>query len=292
MLEIDLASLIPREFLANVEESDVQSLIMTVAQAARAKWIRLASDKLHSSQQEYVKGISDVRFEGGVAFVTLDGVFPNMIEQGFGPYDLRETLLGPNVPIAEGPGSKGKHMTEDGHFYRTISFRMMGGKATGRNAQRTTDVYAAELGEQRAKKLGQLAERKMKKLSPTRSAGGQTLWGESLKVSSRSALSVKGHSHKLIPLGPDAMPGDQPILVPHGGAEHKNPIFQGAYKFEQHYQSATQNSYGTFRTISTASPEGWIHPGHQPGANLAPEANEYALRLLASYFKAFPTKDG
>lgn len=291
MLEIDLAAIIPADWLTTMSEASLRETIIVAAEAARAKWIKLSMEKLRTSQQAYTAAISAVRVDGDVAWVSLDGLFPNMIERGFDPFDMRDTLLGPNVPVVDIGGGKGKHRSKDGGFYRAIPFRMMGGRATGRNAQRTTDVYASELGEARAKKLGRLAEKKMKTLAPTLSNPGQpTVWGERLRTSSptgsATALSVMGHGHALAS-GPSApgVEGNMWRLVKHGGAEHKSPLFEGAMRFEQHYEHATQSHYGTFRTISTNSKDGWIHPGYQPGAHLADEAHEHAMRVLSDMFK-------
>ncbi len=289
MIEIDLTALIPESLRVDFDEDTLRGIMLDVVDAARAKWIRLAMDQLRSSQQEYVKGISGVRVEGDVAYITLDGALPNMIENGFSPFDMRDTLLGPGVPIV-GPGEKGKQETEDGNFYRYIFFRIMGAGATGRNGQRTSDLYASELGEARAKKLGAIAEKAMKKLPATTSNPGEkTQWGGRLKTAGTD-LDVLGTSHAMSKAndGFDVMGSSsggviakegETVLTRHGGAQHKAPLFEGAYRFEQKYKTKTQSFYGTFRTISTASPDGWIHPGYTPGAQLTDKVNEYALKL-------------
>jgi hypothetical protein len=227
-----------------------------------------------------VRGIQPVELQGNVATITLLGSWPNMLEEGYGPYDMRETLLGPSVPIAPPGGGRGKQRTATGDFYRTIAFRMTGPTSTGRNAQKVTDAYARQLGADAARELGKKAWREMKKLAPsTSNPGEKTKWGERLKTAG-TALEVRGRSHKLV-----TNPDGSKTLVRGGGREHAAPLFEGAVKKQQTYKRATQSFYGTFRTISTAVPDGWIHPGYE-GARIVPEVMAYIDRVGPDMVKA------
>lgn len=270
ILEFDIDSIAPRGLLPQLSESVAQDLLLDLATMARAKWIDLANNKLLRTSQDYVRGIQPVELGDGIASVSLVGGWPNMIEAGYGPYDMRDTLLGPNVPVVP-RGQRGKHINKKGGFYRTISFRMTGPQSSGRNAQKVTSAMAGVVGAQRAEELGRKAWSEMKKLSPGRSnPGQQTQQGSSLKTAGTD-LEVRGRSHALV-----RNPDGTKTLVRNGGREHAAPIFEGAVKNEQTYKRATQAFYGTMRTISTSSGAGesWIHPGYA-GAHLLPEVQRY-----------------
>lgn len=273
--DIDVGSIVPPSLIAQLDEEAARAVVKDIAAAARAKWISLAHEHLKRTEQDYVRGIQPVALGSGggiVASVTLMGVWPNMLEEGFAPYDMRTTLLGANVPIVP-VGQRGKHPIKGGGFYRTIAFRMMGPTTSGRNAQKVTDVYAKQLGAARAEKLGKVAWKAMRQLHPgTSNPGERTKYGERLKTEG-TPLNVLGRSHRL-ELGAD---GKQ-SLVHHGGPEHAVPLFEGAMRNEQTYKRATQAFAGTMRTISTNQPAGWIHPGYR-GAHLVAEVEHYIRRV-------------
>lgn len=270
ILEFDIASIAPAGLIVQLDEGAAQSLLLDLADMARAKWISLANDKLRRTSQDYVRGIQPVELGPGQASVSLLGGWPNMIEAGFPPFDMRDTLLGPTVPVVP-RGQRGKHMNKKGGFYRTISFRFTGPNSTGRNAQKVTEAMRPVVGAQRADELGRRAWSQMKKLDPSQSdPGGKTQWGGRLNTAGTD-LDVVGRSHSLVTNADGSK-----TFVAGGGAAHKNAIFDGAVKNEQTYKRATQAFYGTFRTISTSSGAGmsWIHPG-SPGAHLLPEVQRY-----------------
>lgn len=281
--EIDVRSLLPAALAVPLDEDGAKAILRDIADAARAKWISLAHEHLKRTEQDYVRGIQPVEMTvagtTAVASITLLGAWPNMLEEGFGPYDMRETLLGPGVPVTP-RGGRGKHMAEGGGYYRTIAFRMGGPRTTGRNAQKVTEVYAKQLGKERAEQLGKAAWKAMRQLAPgTSNPGERTRWGERLKTAGTS-LDVKGKSHKLITNADGSK-----TLVKHGGKEHAVPLFEGAMRNEQTYKRATQAFHGTMRTISTNQPEGWIHPGYG-GAHLLPEVEHYIRSVAPAMVEA------
>jgi hypothetical protein len=274
VIELDIRSLVPADVVEGIPPSVMQVLVGDIAEAARAKWIQLSYDKLHSSQQEYTRGISAVQRQGNVAWVELRGTFPNMIEQGFDSYDLRDSLLQANDPSVS--------VGSDGQRYRAVFFRLGTEKTTARNFQRMTDLYAAELGRRHgeeagrkaAKALGREARRQLKQLQVGQRikegdvharSGGRDFQATALR---KDELNPSGHR------------------VRHG---HAVDLFAGATVFEQSVKGGkTQRTYGTFRTISTGQPEGWIHPGYKPGAgaNLAGQVDEYIGRVGAEMIAA------
>ncbi len=287
IISLDVESLVPPGMLLQLSPSALRGLARTLAALARTKWVSLANERLKSSSQDYVRAIQQVVVEGDIATVTLLGKFPNMMEQGFSPFDLRRTLLGPNVPVVGPEGGRGKRMNKEGGFYRAIMFRLGGPRSSGRNAQRITDAYAEYLGAQEAERLGKEAWKQMQKLDPsTSTTKGGTKWGGRLKTAGTD-LDVRGVSHTLkkasqdpfdVIAGTTAGGGDAVGI--HEGPPHKSPLFEGAVKMQQDYDKAKGVFYGTFRTISTSVTEGWIHPGIPAGVALAPEAADHAVKQL------------
>lgn len=109
--------------------------LKVLAGAVRTEWIG-ETRSLASSQRAYRNGILP-EFVGQrngrpFAFIMLAGTFPNMVEQGVGPYDLRETVL--RSPKA--------HTSRAGHKYLAIPFRHMLPGATGKNAPEVGSAYA------------------------------------------------------------------------------------------------------------------------------------------------------
>lgn len=274
LIEIDVDSLLPPQELSKFRPEVLVEIAQTLAELARAKWIQLAGEKLHKTSQDYIRAIQEVKTENQISSVVLAGAFPNMLEHGFAPFDMRDTLLGPNA--------HSKRVSKDGNYYRSIFFRVMGPTATGRNAQKVTDKYAQFLGAGRAEKIGKAAWNAMRRLEPSLSnPGGKTQWGGRLPEG--AVTDTRGRSHAFAQSGLDiagTSTGGKVLkegdFIRHGGPEHKTDLFAGAVKMKQ----GKSTFYGTFRTISTATTEGWIHPGFAVGVNLAPEAAKFATSQI------------
>lgn len=267
MIEVDIRDLFPRQLRAATSPAVAYVLVEDIAEAARAKWIQLSFEQLTSSQQDYTAAISGVKQLGDVHFIELNGVWPNMVEQGFGPFNLRDTLLKPSDPKVQ--------RTSDGlHRYRPIMFRLGTPGTKNRNFRRLTDLYAKSMGESHGRRLGRRAHKLLKKLEP----------GESL-----SAGITSGRYKNQI----QARPLQKGELSPAGHRvthSHATDLFAGARLIDQTptKSGVMQRAYATFRTISTRQPEGWIHPGYKPntGADLAGQVDEYIRRVAPSMIQA------
>lgn len=162
IISIELKDVIPSGVLAAISEEAVFGIVRDVMDGARDKWIQLANENLHTTRDTYARAIQEVEYAEGTATLTLLGLLANIIEHGMPTTDLRDTLLGPNVP--EAPfGQKGKRRAEAGHYYRAVPFRHQIPGSTGTQAPPMGDPYksvltnAGELGKkiyQEAKKLG------------------------------------------------------------------------------------------------------------------------------------------
>jgi hypothetical protein len=261
MIEVDVRSLIPEDIRPHISPAVMHVVLVNVAEAARAKWIQLSLDQLRTSQQSYTAGISTVKQSHGIAWIELNGDFPNMIEQGFGPFDLRNTLLDPS--------KRGVKTGADGERYRSIMFRRGTGGATGRNFAVATDLYAATLGERRARAIGRAAMKAGRDLKKGQHSGEGV-----------GATKRQDGAHPLR-VGEFTPAGHQ---IKHA---HKTDLFAGMQRFEQvTKRGGIQHTFGVFRTISTGVPEGWIHPGYQPGANLSAQVERYMSKVGPSMFLA------
>lgn len=249
------------------DEKIMRGVVDDVMAGARAYWIQLAGQRLKSSRRDYVQGIQQVDIDGWTASIALVGVLPNLIEQGQSPYDMHDTLLGPDVPVVPvGSGLKGKHARKDGGFYRVIPFRHQGPNTIGQGGGIPMgNPYEGHGAVADARALGRDIYKMAKKLGPSTGMPGQkTSWGDRLPE------------------------GLAPKLKPH----HTTDIYAGMVKMEKAYEKTTQNTYMTFRVISDGVPEKFHHPG-KVAANLANEVQSYVEKVATAAFQnliggAFP----
>lgn len=231
MITLDLQGLIPHSFVALLNEDFITAVLDDVAAAARARWIKLARQQLNSSKRDYIDGIQEVDGSGNERFIMLVGRLPNMIEQGWAPHDLRETLLG------EGKGK----VSKSGHRYRAIPFRH--GTPTSKGQAGTP--MGARYGPQGPQSRAWAAEGVM-------DAGAAAELGNAVK-----RLRTK----RLTTHAPGTPKGKAMVQVPKLAPWHKTDIYAGMRRVQKQYRTAKQAQYQTFRTISEANPIGWIHPG-------------------------------
>ncbi len=227
----------------------LQGVLENVMAGARAEWIRLAGERLSSSRRDYVQGIQQVVVQGSTASIALVGRLPNMIEQGHGPFDMHDTLLGPDVPVVPfGSGMKGKHARAEGGFWRVVPFRHQTPGSIGQGGGTPMgNPYQGHSAVSDAAKLGKAVHRAAKKLAATKGGPGEkTQWGGRLPE------------------------GLAPKLKPH----HTTDIYAGMVRVEKTYEKATQSTYMTFRAISDGAPEKWMHPGIK-AANLSDDVQKY-----------------
>lgn len=246
--------LVPPELTMALSPEATDQVLGDVMASARAFWITMAGRKLGPGAADYIDAIQEVEQAPGVASITLLGDRAVQMEQGQESYDMRDTLLGPQVPVAQ-PGQRGKRVNAKGGFYRAIPFR--------HQTPGTSGVAAAPMGSAYGPPgaaLGKSIHKAAKALTATTSQpGGGTKWGGRL------------------PAGV----GGVGLLKPH----HKTDIYAGMVRQEKTYRGATQNTYMTFRTISTSVKTGWIHPP-VPGANLADAVMKHVEDLMPKAFLA------
>lgn len=210
---------------------------------ARAEWVRLAQNRLESSQRDYINGIGQVEEGDGYFSIKLNGAFPNIIEQGMSRTNLRDWFL-------DNPKDPSKvHQSEWGGVYRYIPFqhKSAGAKRSGRDGIPMGRAYKGKVDD--FEKLGRRVHRQAKKLISA----------------SQYYAGVSG------PRALDTSKMDIPKLK----SIHKGDIYNRMKVDRQAIQKSDgstgwQRHYTTFRTISsTVDPDRWWHPGIEPGKDLA-----------------------
>lgn len=270
-----IKSLIPPQLVAGLSKAAVNVVLGDIAAAARAQWVTLASQLNSSFRNDYIRGIQPVQMISGTAVVALVGAVPHLLEDGCPAMDLRTILLGENVPVAP-LGQRGKHQsapkskTEKGgpYFYRAIPFRHTTPGTTKQIGQPMGSAYAGNQAVANAKKLGKEVYAAAKQLAPTVGMPyGKTNWGGKLDT---AGMGI-------------------PLLKPH----HKTDIYAGMYRFQKTYEQATQQTYRTFRTISTRPhhPDSWMRKAI-PAKHLAAKVASYVQKIAPAAFQAYYQEHG
>jgi hypothetical protein len=269
----NVETMIPESAIPKLDQPALNGIASNVAAAGRNHWLRLASGDTSSFKADYIQGIQEVSVKGNDHIISLVGEVAHQIEEGAPRLDMRDTLLGPEVPVAP-MGERGKHLSKNKQFFRAIPIRHTtpgSGKAIG---QAMGSAYRGHNAVADSKKLGKAVYRAAKALETTKTTpygeGGKTKWGGRLNTSRlRSGLKkgVRG----------------VPLLKPH----HKSSIYEGMVRFEKTYEKATQHHYGTFRTISTAVRDGsWIRKAIEP-RHYAEKVSTFVAKLLPEAISAY-----
>jgi len=260
------------EVALGLDDESVLENLSDLADAARAKWIAIAGEQLHSTARGYQSCILPVEFpafgQGYVAWIVLENESPagrlaNMLEQGAPGFDLRETLL---------KGGAHVRHSKAGHAYAFIPFQLHMQGASGRNAEVIGDPYAAAglMAGDEAVSLGRALVKTLQRAVrakesngragyTTSSPGGGTTWGARLPGAKAGGLLR---------------------------ARHAAPIYAGMYRFGKGYERAYQSTHGTFRAISTnpnsyrsdAGGMNWWHPGFE-ARNLVRDVESYVQSI-------------
>ncbi len=260
--------------LAGFGPAGLSDGVAKVAHIARTHLVMLAQRELSTSARDYVKGIQPVELATDgpkfVAIVGLHGALPNMVEHGRGAWDLRNTVF----------TAKNTYFSKAGHAYAFIPFRHMGPNASGKNAPAVgsahtqagkppaSRAYRGQMDQAQARVMGRAVWKAAKKLAPTTSSpGGGVSYGEQLKPETGGAT----------------------LLRP----RHATDVYAGMYRQEKHYETKTQDSFASFRTIST-NPDtfreddaggkmerNWTHPGIE-ARHLIPQTMEYMNKLASA----------
>ncbi len=253
-IRVDISA-IAKAVMARLPTRDDQNrMVQGLGAAAMAHWKRQAQQGLRSSSREYVQALTSETGDRKFT-ITLEGVLPNMIEQGFTGGDMRQWMFN------GGKAKQGKNGK-----YLSIPFQHGSPGTGGRNVgtPMPTTIHAA------AKKLEATVSR------PARAAGGKPTVQYGGRLTQHSA-HLDAHARKLLTTK----------MKPH----HHSSIYKGMIRSEKTYKKATQTSgYTTFRTISEnvirggtdekgQATEHWYHPGIR--AHHYAQKTQKHIRLIA-----------
>jgi len=223
---------VEQEFaLTKTEAQDMIAFVIRQLTATFARnWEIMAQKSLRSSRQEYIRSLY-VGEEGRyVGVVILRGVFPNMIEQGALPFDMKIGLLA--SPKAK-MGKKGK--------YITVPFRWATPGAIADNPVFSgvlpTDVYRIIKNQNSL-----LTGLESRKRTP-RGLATAELPPEHQRLKTRGRITTGSKVFEAY--------------------KHKTALLSGVQRAEKTYEKATHGSYVTFRRVSEigSDPDSWIHRG-------------------------------
>ena len=262
--------------LLGLSQAQIAANVATLAHLARAEWVRVAKRDLHSTERDYTGAILPVQLHGMTALVILEGVFPNMLEDGWAPHDLRDTIL---------RSGKAK-MSKAGYRYMIIPFATsITASATGRNAPKLGSGYTDAFAAQRSKELAKA----LRKLSATTSTVGPMAPG---------ALH-RFQVGPVLPGGRKTTTWGQSLAAENAGplarARHAAPLAAGTYRFEKGYAGGSQATYGSFRVISEnpatkrsdSGGANWHHPG-LVARHFVREVADYVAAQAADVFGGAP----
>jgi hypothetical protein len=231
IVKVDIGPLIGAVLKTLPTEDDRVRILRGVAASARSMWISLAQSRLHSTSRDYIQGIQE-DISDSHATISLEGMLPNMIEQGWVGGDLRQWLLhGKAAKI----GKKGP--------YAVIPFAHGSSKSGGRNVGNPMppDIHRAA-----------------KKLAPTLSRPG--------KIESKPGKGTVVYGQRLSPLSKNVNEVARKLLNTKSRPWHASSIYTGMIREGKQFASGkTQTTgYKSFRTVSMndrAPGKHWFHPG-------------------------------
>ena len=236
--------------------------LAALADMAYAVWQKLAAERLHTSRRTYQAAIEQPEILPGYAVVALTGAAANAIEHGSRGYDMRTTLLGPNVPVVPvRSGQRGKHRSKSGGFFRAIPFSHQGPTGQGATGAPLGSAHHEQLGSAASLALGKRIQASASRLKPTLEGPNRTMqYGGRLKA------------------------GLAPKLRPH----HTTSIYTGMVRVGKDYANektgrvTRQYSLRTWRMISTNVMRGWMRRA-TPGIHLLEEVRAHMAREAPAY---------
>lgn len=227
-INVDVSGGFNAEALGPLADALRAKWVATLGEQAYSEWRQLAQNNLRTMRGSYIAGLMRPEVDENQAVVVLAGTTANRVEQGYAAYDMHDTLLGDKVPTVP-RGQRGKHLSKKGKMYRYVPFRHATPGTMGEVGPAMGSAYGEMLGDAAAISLGKRVHEMAKVLvASVEKPGGGTSFGGSLPS------------------------GLAPKLKPH----HSTDIYAGMYREEKMYDEVKQNTYTTFRTISTGSP-GW-----------------------------------
>lgn len=236
-IHVNLSKLISVVAETLPSEAKLARIARTVGAATRGEWINRAQGSLKSTSRDYVQGIGLVEeIEQGHVYVELNGVLPNMVEDGWEAHDLRATVI---------PHAKTRRESREGYGYVAIPFRHGTPGTTGGNVGRPMPSAIHKVAKHLAATRTEYGPGKQP-IAPVHAPGERRL---------HAAADLPHMTRRA-----------KKLLIEKAKPWHSSSLYEGMIREEKTYTKAVQSQYFTFRTI-TENPlahidaRKWFHPG-------------------------------
>jgi len=208
------------------------TLVNVITDRIFSNWRDAAMKGLNKTRKSYINGLNIGEVTPTHKYIQLTGTFPNMIEEGFGAFDMKPKML----------ASKKAKVSPNGVKFITIPFRHAAAGSIG-ESEVFSNVMPKEISDV------------VQKMTPTKTSisGSKTSGG-------RLGFSDIPKQYQ-IPKSREAVSNIK-TQESFPKYTHTGPITEGMIKSEKEYEGSTKSSYVTFRRISEKSdPMSWIHQG-------------------------------
>jgi hypothetical protein len=237
------------ENLASEIQEELDQAIKDTANAAFASITAAAQSQLHSSRQDYLRGLSFEELGNNTYLIILEGDFANSLEKGYPGFDVRTGMLNSEKIVGVGPrsGQKWVQQGKNGKFAHVPFEHRPHSKAP----------QASDLNQAIKKLQAMNREGVQQKLTSIfKDASGKPLEGRVATVN-----KVKGFPQL------DGL-----------------TKYQKVYKNETTGKETLQSVYLTYRTISENG-KSWRHPGFS-GLHAFDEAEKFVEEQIDNIINA------
>lgn len=226
--------------LSQEAEDTLQEAVRDVVNAGFASIQGSAELELHSTRQDYLKGLSLTEIGENDYLIVLDGKFPNALEEGYSGFDVKQGMLNSKKMVEVGTRT-GKpwvqQSTVDQHRFAHVPFQ---------HRPFSKEAKSADMG---------AAIRKLKAINKQ---GIEQKFTQVFKDASGNSLEGKVAMVKKVKGFPDI---------------DRITKYQKLHKNEKTGEETVQSIYMTYRTVSDHGGE-WTHPGFS-GLHAFDEAEEW-----------------
>lgn len=238
--------------LSEEAEAQMKAAIGDLAHAAHAMVVAKAQAELHTTRQDYLKGLTFEKLDEDSYLISLDGDYQNKLEEGYPPFDMKPGMLASKKIVRVGRRSGlpwVQKSEEDGHRYAYVPLeRKPFSKAPkGRDMADAIKQLSAYNRQGRMQKITQLFK----------DPSGKALQG-------------------MVAVAKDTGIKDLEGLVK----------YQRTYK-TQTGKEKTESIYINYRVVSEAvGAEAWRHPGF-PGVKAFEDAERFVETELDNILRHF-----
>lgn len=248
-----------------------------LAQATMAKANEMASNRLHTTKQQYVDSLKIEKIGPNIYSVSLDDEAKHL-ETGYDAYNMIAHGL------TRGPKSK---VSKDGYRYVVVPFQNSKGAAAGTPAG-DRQIQHKQTVTERGWSLG--ASNNAGVAPPQGLHSGASLSAGIAELEKKSGLgkNIPGVTGKVGTWTSHPANMNRAIFTDRYGNQDVvdldgpfNPLLNGLMKFQNKVGKTTRGSFVTFR-VASENPKAkgkWNHPGFQ-GAKIFPELEDWAMQQL------------